>query len=236
MAAQSPGEGQGATFTVKLPVTIAEIAAPSITRAHPTAASMERPELGVRLDGLRVLVVDDDADALDLASAILIEAGAAVRVCSSAPEALEMLRQWAPDVLVADIEMPEEDGYSLIRKVRALDAERGGRTPAVALSAYGRTQDRMRSLTAGSSTSEDTSPGGWLSPPGGKPGVDPDVGQPVGVGIELSRNVFETDPLEPLHLFADGAVQRLKVRALHPVDPGELTTIIASVGGRPRSA
>jgi len=177
VAAQSPGEGQGATFTVKLPVTIAEIAAPSITRAHPTAASMERPELGVRLDGLRVLVVDDDADALDLASAILIEAGAAVRVCSSAPEALEMLRQWAPDVLVADIEMPEEDGYSLIRKVRALDAERGGRTPAVALSAYGRTQDRMRSLTAG-----------------------------------------------------------YNMHVPKPVDPGELTTIIASVGGRPRSA
>ena len=177
VAAQSPGEGQGATFTVKLPVTIAEIAAPSITRAHPTAASMERPELPVRLDGLRVLVVDDDADALDLASAILIEAGAAVRVCSSAPEALEMLRQWAPDVLVADIEMPEEDGYSLIRKVRALDAERGGKTPAVALSAYGRTQDRMRSLTAG-----------------------------------------------------------YNMHVPKPVDPGELTTIIASVGGRPRSA
>jgi len=72
-----------------------------------------------------------------------------VRVCTSAPEALEALRTWRPDVLVSDIEMPGEDGYALIRKVRALDDAEGGRTPAVALTAYGRTQDRVLSLTAG---------------------------------------------------------------------------------------
>ncbi len=105
--------------------------------------------MGVRLDGLRVLVVDDDPDALELASAILGRAGAAVRTCLSAPDALEALQQWRPHVLVSDIEMPGEDGYSLIRKMRALDAQRGGKTPAIALTAYGRTEDRMRALSAG---------------------------------------------------------------------------------------
>ena len=171
VAAESPGEGQGATFIVKLPLTIAELATP---RAHPIAAPMELPTAGVRLDGLRVLVVDDDADALDLASAILSSAGADVRMCLSAPEALDMLRQWPADVLVSDIEMPGEDGYSLIRKVRALETERGVRLPAVALTAYGRMQDRMRSLTAG-----------------------------------------------------------YNMHVPKPVDPAELTTIIASVAGRP---
>jgi CheY-like chemotaxis protein len=96
-----------------------------------------------------VLVVDDDPNALDLAAAILTGAGATVKTCLSAPEALAVLPQWRPDVLVSDIEMPGEDGYSLIRKVRALDSDQGGNTPAVALTAYGRIQDRMLSLTAG---------------------------------------------------------------------------------------
>ena len=149
VVAQSAGEGQGATFIVKLPLTIAEIPAGPIPRFHPTAASTEFAPTGVRLDGLRVLVVDDDPDALELASAILGRAGASVRICVSAPDALDMLQQWRPDVLVSDIEMPGEDGYSLIRKVRALDARQGGRTPAIALTAYGRTEDRMRTLSAG---------------------------------------------------------------------------------------
>jgi CheY-like chemotaxis protein len=96
-----------------------------------------------------VLVVDDDPDALDLASAILTAAGAEVRTCGAATEALEIMGRWRPDVLVSDIEMPGEDGHALIRKVRALDAARGRKTPAVALTAYGRTQDRVLSLTAG---------------------------------------------------------------------------------------
>jgi PAS domain S-box-containing protein len=149
VAAHSAGEGQGATFTVKLPLTIADIGAAPVTRTHPTAASMNLPRAAIRLDGVRVLMVDDDPDALDLGSTILAGAGADVRTCLSAAAALEMLRQWPPDVLVSDIEMPDEDGYSLIRKVRAWDAERGRRTPAVAVTAYGRPEDRMRSLTAG---------------------------------------------------------------------------------------
>jgi CheY-like chemotaxis protein len=104
---------------------------------------------GVRLDGLRVLVVDDDRDGLELANNILTRAGATVRTCSSAAEGLALVEQWRPDVLISDIEMPGEDGYELIRRVRALDAEHGGRTPAIALTAYGRTQDRTLSLTVG---------------------------------------------------------------------------------------
>jgi signal transduction histidine kinase/CheY-like chemotaxis protein len=148
VAAQSAGAGQGATFVVKLPLSIAELPAGSTPRAHPTAAA-QLATGGTRLDGLRVLVVDDDPDALDLASAILGQAGATVRITSSAPDAFDVLRQWRPDVLVSDIEMPGEDGYALIRKVRGLSSEQGGKTPAVALTAYGRVQDRMLSLTAG---------------------------------------------------------------------------------------
>ncbi|HEY3064723.1 MAG TPA: ATP-binding protein [Methylomirabilota bacterium] len=148
VVAHSAGPGQGATFVVKLPVTIAQLPA-ALARVHPTAESLPASVAGVRLDGLRVLVVDDDPDALDLAGAILTGAGASVRSCRSAAEALVVVPEWRPHVLVSDIEMPGEDGYSLIRKIRALDSERGGRIPAVAVTAYGRIQDRMLSLTAG---------------------------------------------------------------------------------------
>jgi len=147
ITAQSAGDGQGATFVVRLPLAFAEPAPGRAARAHPMTDSASAA--GARLDDLRVLVVDDDREALDLAVAILAGAGALVRVCASAPEALEALRTWRPDVLVSDIEMPGEDGYTLIRKVRALGAAEGGHTPAVALTAYGRPQDRGLSLTAG---------------------------------------------------------------------------------------
>jgi CheY-like chemotaxis protein len=96
-----------------------------------------------------VLVVDDDRDSAGLAETILKGAGAQVRTCESAPDALSLVAAWRPDVLVSDIEMPGEDGYSLIRKVRELAADAGGTTPAIALTAYGRPQDRVRSITAG---------------------------------------------------------------------------------------
>src|SRR5262249_30588386 len=106
VAAQSPGEGRGATFIVKLPLTIAEIPAGPVPRAHPTAPSSDLVAAGVRLDGLRVLLTDDDPEALDLASAILGAAGAEIRTATTADEALRLMRQWRPDVLVSDIEMP----------------------------------------------------------------------------------------------------------------------------------
>jgi CheY-like chemotaxis protein len=149
VAAESAGRGHGSTFVVLLPVAIAEVPGEAATRGYKGAHARE-PLAGVaRLDGLRVLVADDDAEAVTLAQAILAAAGAEVRACLSAPAALDLIVRWRPDVLVSDIEMPGEDGYSLIRKVRALAAEEGGQTPAVALTAYGRPQDRTRALAAG---------------------------------------------------------------------------------------
>ena len=143
--AESAGEGQGATFVVTLPVS--EAATDHVATVH--ATRVESPRSRVPLGGLRVLVVDDDPEALELASAILTAAGAVVRVSTSAAEGLDTLRAWRPDVLVSDIEMPGEDGYWLIHKVRALREAEGAQTPALALTAYGRVQDRTRALTAG---------------------------------------------------------------------------------------
>jgi CheY-like chemotaxis protein len=149
VVAQSAGVGQGATFIVTLPIAPANAPAASVGRMPPSAPPLEALSGVVRLDGLRVLVADDDSDALALAEAILTGAGADVRTCVSASGALDLLRQWRADVLVSDIEMPGEDEYSLIRKLRALAADEGGETPAVALTAYGRPQDRLRSLAGG---------------------------------------------------------------------------------------
>jgi signal transduction histidine kinase/CheY-like chemotaxis protein len=146
VSAQSAGEGQGAKFVVRLPLAASEPTAALSVTAH--GAVGDAPGSRV-LDGLRVLVVDDDTDALDLAVAILTAAGAVVRGSTSAADGLDAVRAWHPDVLVSDIEMPGDDGYWLIHKVRALSEADGGRTPAIALTAYGRTQDRVRSLTAG---------------------------------------------------------------------------------------
>jgi CheY-like chemotaxis protein len=145
VTAQSAGEGRGATFMVKLPLAASETAESATALGAIADAAGSR----VRLDGLRVLVVDDDTDALDLALVILTAAGAVARGSTSAADALDTIRAWHPDILVSDIEMPGEDGYWLIHKVRALSEAEGCRTPAVALTAYGRTQDRVRSLSAG---------------------------------------------------------------------------------------
>jgi CheY-like chemotaxis protein len=149
VTAQSPGEGQGATFTVSLP--IASVRRPDDdegARVHPTAPSLGSLVPLPSLQGLRVLVVDDDPDGLTLAGAILRSAGAEARTCPSAAEGLQALQEWLPHVLISDIEMPDEDGYAFVRKVRALKGPRG-RTPALALTAYGRVEDRLRALVAG---------------------------------------------------------------------------------------
>jgi signal transduction histidine kinase len=141
--AESPGEGQGATFVVKLPLMIAEVREQPI--AHRSSPSLADPSLA----GVRILVIDNDPTAVDLIVEVLSQAGGDVRGCGSADVALQMLAQWRPDVLVSDIEMPGQDGYTLIRKVRALSPEQGGKTPAVALTAFSRPEDRIRSLMAG---------------------------------------------------------------------------------------
>ncbi len=102
-----------------------------------------------RVDGLRVLVVDDDADARLVMSRILGDGGAIVKTASSVAEAMEELRRDPPAIIVSDIGMPGEDGYDLIRKVRSLPPTQGSRIPAVALTAFARSEDRQRALLAG---------------------------------------------------------------------------------------
>jgi CheY-like chemotaxis protein len=101
------------------------------------------------LQGSRILVVDDDHDCCELLAIVLRQAGAQVRPTFSAKEALQVLQTWQPDVLLADIGMPEEDGYTLIRKLRSLTPQQGGNIPAAALTAYAGNQDRAQSLAAG---------------------------------------------------------------------------------------
>ena len=149
VAADSAGRGQGATFVVTLPASNATVPAEAVPATPLAAPSIEIRSPIVRLDGLNVLVIDDDRDSLALGEAILTAAGANVRTSISATEGLSMFQRWHPDVLVSDIEMPGEDGYSLIRKVRAQSSLDGGSTPAIALTAYGRPQDRARCLAAG---------------------------------------------------------------------------------------
>jgi PAS domain S-box-containing protein len=143
--AQSPGLGQGATFTVALPVALASVAAPA---ERPDGAGTDGPG-DVPLRGLRVLVVDDDSDSVDVARIILSASGAEVRTASAADVAFALFREWRPHVLVSDIEMPGEDGFALLRRVRDVEAAGGRRTPALALTAYGRPEDRIRTLAAG---------------------------------------------------------------------------------------
>jgi hypothetical protein len=101
------------------------------------------------LDGLRVLLVDDEAEAREIISTVMVRTGAEVTACNSASEALARLLEWKPDVILSDIAMPDEDGYSFIGKVRSLPREKGGETPAAALSAYARDIDRRQALAAG---------------------------------------------------------------------------------------
>lgn len=101
------------------------------------------------LAGLRVLVVDNEPDARELVTIVLKQRGAEVRASATAREALEMLKQWKPDVLVSDIGMPGEDGYELIRKLRALKSASGGLIPALALTGYAGRQDAARALESG---------------------------------------------------------------------------------------
>jgi PAS domain S-box-containing protein len=145
----SAGEGKGATFIVQLPLAAITPGEDSGPRVHPTARTPVTGGVAPVLEQARVLVVDDDRDALALPATILTAARAEVHVCDSAEAALAVFRDWRPEVVIADIEMPDEDGLSLIRKIRALETTPGTRVPAIALTAYGRAEDRMRTLSAG---------------------------------------------------------------------------------------
>jgi signal transduction histidine kinase/CheY-like chemotaxis protein len=142
--AESAGEGQGATFTATFPIQ-----ALAIPGRHPEQLLQPNGRDWLHLEGVRVLVVDDEEEARDLVANILETYGMSVTSASSVAEALDVIGRVKPDVLVADIGMPDADGYALISAVRALGVEQGGRVPAVALTAYARTEDRQRTQAAG---------------------------------------------------------------------------------------
>jgi PAS domain S-box-containing protein len=148
--ADSDGEGKGATFTVKLPITPVYQVDSSGGRVHPGARElMPSDDITDRLDGLRILVVDDEADTRELLRQGLEYCGAKVKVAGSAAEAIEALMSSVPDILISDIGMPVTDGYDLIRQVRALPPDRGAKVAAIALTAYTRIEDRLQALRTG---------------------------------------------------------------------------------------
>jgi len=148
VSAESEGEGKGATFRLLLPrngevVPAVEVPTPPVDRrAEPIA------DLG-DLNGLHILVVEDDADSRDMLALLLQTLGARVEAVPSAREAVDRMRQRRPDVLLSDIGMPEEDGYSLIRRVRQMPADAAKKLPAIALTAYARAQDADAAIGAG---------------------------------------------------------------------------------------
>jgi signal transduction histidine kinase/ActR/RegA family two-component response regulator len=147
--AESAGQGQGAVFIVALPLRAVR-EAPRSSREHPTAGFApisHAPEIS--LAGLSVLVVDDEPDARELVRSVLIHAGAVVFAGGTAAEGLSLVKAHRPDVLVSDIGMPDCDGYQFIRDVRGLGAAGGGKTPAIALTAFARSEDRTRAMLAG---------------------------------------------------------------------------------------
>jgi CheY-like chemotaxis protein len=143
--AYSAGENRGSVFTVTLPCP----AAGAESLEQRSSVDRRSGHGGRALAGLRLLIVDDDADSREVLATLLASAGAEVRSAAFVREALEALNEWGPHVLVSDIGMPDEDGYDLIRKVRALAAAEGGQIPAIALTGYADVQEVERALAAG---------------------------------------------------------------------------------------
>jgi signal transduction histidine kinase/ActR/RegA family two-component response regulator len=150
--AASQGEGRGATFTIRLPISAGEarLGPAAALGERRTAASTASPTRRLaRLDGLCILVVDDNADGRTLTSLVLTQAGGTVKAVSSVRAALQILESERPDILVSDIGLPGEDGYALIRQIRQGETKDGRFLPAVALTGYARAEDRARILAAG---------------------------------------------------------------------------------------
>lgn len=150
--AESEGEDKGATFVVRLPVAPVRRGRAKAQGPRTHTAPIGGFDCPPELTGVRVLVVDDEADTRSMLAVVLGQCEADVRTASSASEALATLDAhdgWRPDLLVSDIGMPDEDGYSLIKKIRERPTEQGGSIPAVALTAYARLEDRMQALAAG---------------------------------------------------------------------------------------
>ena len=141
--AESAGLGKGSTFTVTLPAWQAPATHP-LTRDEPT-------ERAISLEGLRILVVDDDPEMGNVLETLLARCGAETRSVVAASHALALLAHWRADLLISDIAMPEQDGYALIHQLRAIDGAdaRISHMPAIALTAYARREDRQEALAAG---------------------------------------------------------------------------------------
>jgi signal transduction histidine kinase/DNA-binding response OmpR family regulator len=145
---ESGGKNLGSTFTITLPVAKSDVAA----NGNGNAALYESDDVhayGASLNGVKVLVVDDEADSRDLLMTILKQCGSDVRCTDSAVAAMQTFHEWSPDLLVSDIGMPNEDGYSLIRKLRKLESDHARLIPAMALTAYATDEDRLQALSAG---------------------------------------------------------------------------------------
>src|SRR5262249_39775843 len=149
---ESEGEGRGATFTVSLPLMQAGVEAQRSADENVGIEPEVAAEGATPLEGLRVLLVDDDKDSRRMLKTALSAYGAELKACPSSSEALETLKGWRADVLISDIGMPNEDGYDLIRKVRALPAEDGGTITDLALTGYASLTDEKRWLEAGYQT------------------------------------------------------------------------------------
>ena len=149
--AASEGEGKGATFTVRLPVatTRREPGRESTTGPLASPRGVSAEFVPVSLLGLRVAVVEDEADTREMIEHLLRLCEAEVRTAASAAEGLELVRTWRPDLLISDIGMPNRDGFAFIRDVRALPREQGGAVPAIALTGYAGVEDRVRVLATG---------------------------------------------------------------------------------------
>jgi len=149
VTAESPGEGQGAIFTVMLPCRLAALPTEVGATSEPDNDLTRPTEEPADLNGVRVLSIDDQEDARDAMSALLESLGAQVQSAESAQQGVDALAAYHPDVVLCDLSMPGEDGFSVIRKIRALESDHGGKVPVVALTAYADRETIQRCLDAG---------------------------------------------------------------------------------------
>ena len=155
VCAESEGTGKGATFSVSFPLTSSEIVSPDFTDSEesiPTRICSEDTDTDHKLKNRRILVVEDDLDTQELLRTVLEGQGADLVVAGSTSEALSELQRFKPDVIISDIGMAGENGYDLIKKIRSLKPDQGGRIPAIALTAYAGATDRRQALLAGFQT------------------------------------------------------------------------------------
>ena len=149
ISAYSEGEGKGTAFTVSIPVMAVTKEPVHTDRVHPKAWTEISVQCPPEISGLKVLVVDDDSDTCDMIRTVLEQCGGVVNTAADAEAALDAFRTWKPAVLISDIGLPEVDGYELVRRIREEERANGTRTPAVALTAFARIEDRVKALAAG---------------------------------------------------------------------------------------